>query len=374
MVLSELKNASDVLSKINNKHTDVKDISSFAQRTRIYTPDGTDSAWYYTHHPFITRFKGRFYVFYSSGRRNEDDCGQRIMMAVSDDFAAWSISPLVDSIMGEHSERVLYCKGCYVHEGVLTVYYHGYEYLPELIRKNADGSALRPLAENHRSMNECTYRISTEDGVHWSAAVDMGFVLGGNIKPVRYGDTLLWAGYGSLAYSKAVDGRGDWQSIRLHLESNTERPRAITESGLYRTREGVFVLMSRTNGGTQLAAASLDGGMTWTDMYRSDYPDYCAKFEYGELSDGRCYFLGNDSVARAELVLCTSDNGIDFNRWYLLGNTPYEQMREGMYKGGDYGYPTSFFDGEYMYIVYSLDKEGLEAMRIPLEKLDIERT
>ncbi|MGM9683529.1 MAG: exo-alpha-sialidase [Eubacteriales bacterium] len=365
------ENAKEVLMSVNNRCSDTKDLSCRVERSRIYTPDGTESAWYYTHHPFITKFRGRFYVFYSSGRRNEDDCGQRIMMAVSDDFKSWSISPLVDSVMGEASERVLYCKGCYIRDGVMTVYYHGYEYDSAGLRQNDDGTALRPLEENCRRINHCTFCISTPDGMTWSKPKELGYLIGGNLSPVEYGGLLLWAGYGSLACSDKLSGTDDWQNIRLRLDPDTERPRAITESGMYRTADGAIVLMSRTNGGCMLAAASFDGGKSWTDMYRSQFEDYGAKFQLGELSDGRYYFLGNNSKARAELVFVTSEDGINFSRFYLLGDKPYEQVRKGLYKGGVYGYPTNYFDGEYMYVVYSLDKEGLEAMRVKLTDLDI---
>ncbi len=364
-------NAKEFLTAVNNRCDSMKDLTDKVEKSRIYTPDGTDKAWYYTHHPFITSFKGRFYVFYSSGRRNEDDCGQRIMMATSDDFKTWDIKPLIDSIFGENSELVLYCKGCYIRDGVLTVYYHGYEYDAAGLRKNEDGTALRPLEENCRRINHQTYCVQTTDGENWTAPKPLGYLIGGNLSPVEMEDKLLWAGYGSLAYTERLSGDGDWNNIRLRLDPDTERPKAITESGFYKAPDGEIVLMSRTNGGCMLAGASFDGGITWTDMYRSKFADYCAKFMFGTLPDGRNYFLGNNSKERAELVLITSDDGMNFSRFYMLSNEPYEQVRKGLYKGGDYGYPTNYIDSEYMYVVYSMDKEGLEAARVRLSDLDI---
>ena len=43
-------------------------------------------AWNYAHHPFLTRFRGRFFLCFSSGVCHEDDVGQRIMFTGSDDF------------------------------------------------------------------------------------------------------------------------------------------------------------------------------------------------------------------------------------------------------------------------------------------------
>ena len=55
------------------------------ERARIYTPSD-DEDWYYSHHPFVTGFDGKLYAFYSSGRRNEDDCGQRNAHSLSKHF------------------------------------------------------------------------------------------------------------------------------------------------------------------------------------------------------------------------------------------------------------------------------------------------
>jgi len=247
---------SSLLHQINNRHKSEKDLGDKVEKSRIYTPDGTDAAWYYSHHPFITKFKGKLYAFYSSGRRNEDDCGQRIMIAVSEDFQSWSVKPLVNVKWGEYSELVHYCKGCYIKDGVLTVDYHSYEYMPEVVRHTVDGLNLRPLAENHKAMNGCTWCIQTTDGEHWTEAKSLTFLHGGNLSPVQYGDKLLWAGYGSLAYTDNLAGDDGWQSIRLRLDPDTERPKAITESGIYQMPDGTIILMSRRSRMSRVTARS----------------------------------------------------------------------------------------------------------------------
>lgn len=373
--------AADILSQIKFGNISLDGYAD-TEVSRVYTPDGTDSAWYYSHHPFMTVFNGKYYIFYSSGRRNEDDCGQRIMMAVSDDFKNWNVSVLVDSIQGDSTELVLYAKGLYVYNGVLTVYYHGYEYSPEVIREQTDKTCeypyLRPLDVNVEKTDkyELTYYIQTSDGVNWTDAVSLGNVYGGNISPKQYAtadgkDILLWAGYGSLSYSEDLSGVGTWKNIRLKLGTDI-KVNAITESSIYQLSDGTFVHMSRTNGGTQLASASFDGGKTWTEMQLSACIDYSAKFEYGTLPDGRYYYLGNLSYGRAELVLMTSENGTDFNNAYYLGSdNSYKQQKTGLYKGGAYGYPTSYFDEEYMYICYSIEKEAIGVMRVKLSSIGV---
>ena len=49
----------------------------------------------------------------------------------------------------------------------------------------------------------------------------------------------------------------------------------------------------------------------------------------------------------------------------------YTMMKDGMYKGGLYGYPTSYFDDNYMYVIYSLRKESVEVLRVPLAAIGV---
>ncbi len=369
--------AESVLTSINFKPTGMKNLISKVEEVEVYTPDGSESDWYYSHHPFMTYFNGKYYIFYSSGRRNEDDLGQKVMMATSTDFKNWTLSPLMDTLQGNHSEEVLTAFGLYEYEGKLTVYIYAYEYAENVIGTNADGTPLRPKADGSVTIvkeRSRVYYMQTSDGVNWSEPTYMmnwngG---GGNQSPERFGDLLIWVGFGSISYTSDLTGLSGWKDVKLKLDSKTERPNAITESGIYQTSDGTLVLMSRTNDKKMLSAASFDGGKTWTDMYLSDFNDYGAKFQFGTLPDGRYYYVGNISAARAELMLMISEDGVNFNTVYYLGNTEYIQQKDGLYKGGNYGYPTTYIDNEYLHVVYSRGKEALGVLRVKLSDIGVQ--
>lgn len=338
------------------------------ERARIFTPNGD---WYYNHHPFVTFFQGRLWAFWSAGHLNEDDCGQRIMMASSENFRDWEVSVLVDSIPGEASELVCFCKGCYVADGKLRVFWQSYEYEPSTLRKNPDGTPLRPLDADSVRWQKGVFYTETADGEHWTEPVSMGTIYGGNLSPeALISGRLLWAGYGSLSWSDDPSAVGTWENIRLGYGSGVGKPRLITESGFYQTADGVIYLLSRTNDQYLYAAASYDNGSTWTGMYPTAFPDTSNKFEFGRLPDGRYYYLGGISRSRSEIVLQTSTDGMLFDHWYTLATAPYRQMRpDGMYKNGTYGYMTSCTDDTYLYVIYSLGKESLEILRVPLSDI-----
>ena len=69
------------------------------------------------------------------------------------------------------------------------------------------------------------------------------------------------------------------------------------------------------------------------------------------------------------MVLCVSDNGTDFNKWFLLRTEAYRLQFPGLYKGGIYAYPHAVIDGDYMYIIYSKHKEATDVMRIALKDI-----
>lgn len=347
------------------------------ERTRIYTPDGSDSAWYYSHHPFITQFKGKFYAIYSSGLTNEDDCKQRVMLATSENFTDWTVDVLVDSIMGETSPLVLYATGLYTDGETLTAFYTSYEYQPQTLRRNPDGSALRPEADKSKVDRFGPKYLQTTDGVHWSEAKDVtgsvgNMLLCGNLSPVMLASgRLMWAGYGSMAVSPSGNITGDWSGQKIRVAEGEEEPNSLTESGFFQRSDGMIFLFSRTDGGKTVCAASADEGRTWTDFYHTQLNDYGAKFEFGTLPDGRYYYIGNVDNKRSSVVLMISEDGISFNEWYILADEPYTQMKEGMYKGGVYGYPTTCFDSEYLYVIYSLHKESVEVLRVPLSEIGV---
>ncbi len=364
------ENAKELITNISNspEYVTARDKLDI-ETVRIYTPSG-ETGWYYTHHPFVTGFQGKLYAFYSSGRTNEDDCGQRIMMATSSNFTDWNVSVLVDSIQGESSELVCYCKGCYVYDDTLTVFFQSYEYDASVLRQNEDGTSLRPLEEDAVRHQNGTFYLQTKDGVTWSDPISMGTVYGGNLSPVALqSGKLMWAGYGSLSVSSDPSAIGTWENTRLKLDSSSAAPKLITESGFYQTKDGVIYLMSRTNDTCTYVAASFDDGATWTDMYPSKFVDTSNKFEMGTLPNGKYYYLGGISKKRTEIILMTSSDGVRFNTWYYLANDSYTPLKKGLYKTGVYGYMTSYTDSQYLYVIYSLYKESLEILRVPLTQI-----
>ena len=175
-----------------------------------------------------------------------------------------------------------------------------------------------------------------------------GWLNAGNMSPKKYTyadgkEILLWVGFGTqvLAWTEDLTGLSGWTNVRTEIYEGVKNvkdpkePIENTESSIYQLSDGTLIHISRTNRTcNSLAAASFDGGKTWTPMYESNFTDYGAKFEFGKLPDGRYFYLGNLSPQRAELVVMVSEDGVNFTEGYYLGDT-YYKGKEGLYKGGN---------------------------------------
>lgn len=373
LILPNRQDPVSYLRSVNDRLETVR--RAKVEKYRIYTPNGSEEDWYYSHHPFLTKFKGKYYAFYSSGRRNEDDYGQRVMMGVSEDFAHWELKPLIDSVQhsGYPGEAVLTAAGVYVHDGVMTVLYFGYDFFPELVRRNPDGSPLRPEDKGNRLYSKwTTYSVETTDGEHWSEPRDLDHLFGGNMSPMILDnmERLLWVGHNNVSWTDDLTGRTGWVNSTSKLAPGEPKQRIQCESSHYELPDGTLVLFSRTNGDWSLGCLSFDGGANWTDSYEMGFRDWGAKFSLGKLPDGRIFYLGNNDRGRSQLYLKLSEDGVNFDKWYLLADDFYAAMKKGMYKGGIYGYPTCIIEGDELLAIYSLCKESVEVLRVRLSELN----
>ena len=71
------------------------------------------------------------------------------------------------------------------------------------------------------------------------------------------------------------------------------------------------------------------------------------------------------------MVLTTSDDGVVFDRHYILGDEPHTGPRmPGRAKSGRYGYPSFHILDDTMFVIYSIEKEDIGVCRFALSELD----
>lgn len=351
------------------------------ERVDIYTPDGSEDAWYFSHVPSIVKFKGKFYVTWHSGRRDEDAPGQRVMMAVSDNFTDWKVEVLVDTIMGEYSEKVCGSTILYADEETITLKYSASEYkTKEMLEAEGGGAVGAPGGDKTPDGTSVSNKFNFEsrflhstDGINWTVQEAPSFHTGCQKMFKLKSGQLVSLGHSALAIFEDGKLDGEFRNYELELcEKDKAAANILSESCGYEHEDGTIYVFSRTRSMNMLCAASVDGGKTWTEMYETGFMDVNSRSEMGRLPDGRYYFLSNEGAGRGMLMLTTSEDGIVWDEHYLLGMEGYALMKEGSYKIGNYGYPFSYIDDEYMYVVYSAGKESIRGIKVKLADIGVE--
>jgi len=336
-----------------------------------------DPDWAYCHHASLAYFKGKLYASWSQGRTNEDDLGQRVMLSVSSNFSDWSDPvPIVDSMMGLYSETVLTSQRFYCNGDTLYLYFSKLEYTYESLQEN---HTLRPLDKDGYGVADALYNtayaIYTTDGVNWSEPQELA-VGGGVQAPIKTagGREIFFTGQGVL-YNDDKNGLA-WLPFsidRSYVNDAIKRgANILTEGCGYETDDYVLHLLMRSNAGYLWQSESYDNGKTWSKVYKTNFAVDASMSNSGRLPDGRYYIICNPvfNWKRTPLSIFVSEDGYNFDKQYIIRDeTDYTMQQDGLYKGGAFAYPEAIIQGDYLYVLYSKEKEVMEITRIAIQDI-----
>lgn len=365
-MISEISNAG--ISRETLRYIRVEDVLVFAAR----------KGRAFAHHSFVCKFRGKFYVMWSSGECNEDDVGQTVYLSASKDFYHWEF--VTELKVDGREDAVLTSCGFYVHGGALIAYVGCFSYESGVL------SGGRRIASAGDAGHENTqlYAFVSHDGQHFSAAESLGLKLIPNTVKVLNGNLFLCGNF-TFAVSSTGDGLsgfhvyGIYDGVTDETVDDSEAfhaaavragmPSHVCESDLV-LQDGKYIALFRSqNGGVpwRLYGAESPDGMQWTCPRPTDFSNDTSKFAMGNLPDGRLYYIGNPLRGNREpLVLSVAANGMNFHTHCLLreGNPPLRFS--GFAKAGAFAYPQAVCDGEYLYICYTQNKEDVRILRVKL--------
>lgn len=331
----------------------------------------------FAHHSFACRFRGRYYVMWSSGVRNEDDVGQSVMIARSEDFFSWDI---LTELKAEEKNAVLTSCGFYVRDDALVAYAGSFCYKSEAL-----ADARRNFAAGDRGhKNTRLYAFVSADGVHFGKAQPLGLKVVPNFPPKELDGKLFMCGNYTISVSEQKDGLHGFclhsvygggqdctdDSEAFHAAADEAKmPSHVCECDLIE-RDGRYTALFRNqNGGVAnvLYASESEDGVRWEKPVPTMFSNYTSKFSVGRLPDGRYYYVGNPLRGNREpLVLSLSENGTDFTRHYLLREGDPPLRFAGFAKSGRFAYPCTFADEKYLYVSYTQNKEDVHLLRLEL--------
>ena len=141
----------------------------------------------------------------------------------------------------------------------------------------------------------------------------------------------------------------------------------------YIMKNGVYARLWRIKNDSINAHFSYDKGKSWTELERTGFPDNNSRQVAGSLPDGRIFVVNNPyspSKERNPLVLSISEDGKKFDKAYIIrsGDSGARDIT-GRAKNLGFQYPHAIVAGNYLLVMYSINKESVEVTRIPLDQL-----
>ena len=350
----------------------------------------------YNHHPQVTFYDGKLLATWSSGIYNEDEPGQVMLMAFSEDEGqTWSApKPIFDKKQGKYNQLVYTSEGILPYQDTLIAFCGVNDQQAPLevkqdpiFPKAADGGKL-PYQKIATTDHRTEIKISIDGGLSWSESKTIieGFIP--NLKPVRtVSGRFIVPGNMSFPYVDGSPVSGNWKKRAVPglpqtyvdaprwfeiTQEEINAPFNFCEASLWQMENGSLKAMLRTDQGRLAVTESHDNGENWTSPKLTDFTDCGSRFEFGRLPDGRYFGITcpQPKSVRTPLVLATSEDGTSFDHHYILGDEAATTARiSGRWKYGRYGYPSFLIKDDTMFVIYSNNKEDIQICRFPLSRL-----
>jgi len=335
----------------------------------------------YNHHSCLTKWRGKYWFAWDNCLVNEEWPGQKTMLAWSDDARKWS-EPI---IVADGDEEAGMLRNC----GAL---YAGKDKLYAFIQEKWDlVHATKPGMSIHDN-TKVSYRFDlheSEDGIHWKLAKKGHFDLQWKLEAPRLTKegrllgtatthdfkpgALLWPGDDPEEKPEVIpfpytDDPADYYN------GHDEGLYFYGEASWYQDDDGRIWMWHRDESASCRLGVALseDGGKTWTNVIRTNFPDSMSRVHAGRLTDGRFYLVGNQTymfMDRNFFAISLSDDGAKFNKTYQLIAPRTQQRFPGHLKGHGYQYPSAMADGDRLLIGYSVNKEDIEVGILDVTKL-----
>ncbi|MBC9866378.1 MAG: hypothetical protein F7O42_00590 [Opitutae bacterium] len=357
----------------------------------------TTELWYatpetgtFSHHGFLTYHQGILFACWDSQARDENTSGQRSIFRYSnDDGETWSdpkvlFPPLADNVPASETEQpnpFQTSQGFARIEDRLYAVTCADRELEEKVYRFNEVSRVRIgfLAREVRTdgtLGEIFWLSDTapepEPGYPARPAGDPSLVdkISAYFKEPANLPQLL---FGPRQYPDSDDEhRMNEPSPPWQLADGTW-VRFYRDGGSIHTQSRAEVDASRPR--RNYVSFSFDGGNKWTIPTRTNFPDSVARTNAGKLPDGQVYVINNilpmtpRQGGRSMLAISLSRDGLNFDRMAVIKFIPPPRRYEGKFKGAGYQYPHSVVVRDNLWVIYSVNKEDMEVVRIPLSEL-----
>ena len=328
----------------------------------VYT--ATEDNWTFSHTPNLVVFKNELHLMWSNGEKDEDVAGQRILYSRSSDGIEWSEPEVLatpEIFEPGDPEGALMSSGWHIAGEALVAFMTW-----------APGSSFGDF-ERAR-----LWSLRSTDGEAWEDPVEVtpGTYLEGPQRVAAGRWVLLGQGrhHQPIAFvTDSPDGQSGWTEAPI---GGKVGPARWPEPSLFFRPDGSLVatLRVQTSERRLWAMESRDGGNSWSAPEPTGFPDTPARVSAGNLPDGTVYLVGNPGLGkpalnRDVLTVALSDDGRVFDRAFALLTDPPPLKFEGRAKFSGWQYPNVIVWDDTFYVAYSVGKEDIQVLRIPVDYL-----
>lgn len=314
-----------------------------------------DPDWKFRLHSYLLHHDGKFWCMWSHGPVVEDVPTQHVRYATSLDGLKWSEPKML--IPPPKEPYAYIARGFWVRDGkllALAAHYKG---------KGAFG-VNKELKLEAYAFDEKTDRWNFESVVYDNAI--------NNFPPEKLptGEWMMsrrdarFNVFALIGGTKAIDR---WRSVEI-----VDRIKSVRTSGFspdepiwWVQPDKSLIGLFRDNGGSNrlFRSTSADGGTTWTEPVRTNFPNATSKLHSLRMSNGTRLLISNANprLGRRELHLSSSDDGVVFTRMARLGiPSP---------KPATLQYPHAIEHDGHLLIAYSRNKTAIEIIRVRIADL-----
>jgi hypothetical protein len=308
----------------------------------------------YNNHVYLARYGGRFWALWSCGARHGGHTGQHVRYATSDDGMAWSASA---KVLPAPDDRYLIARGLWVRNGELLA-----------LVARCSGQTRDTRVEALEAL-----RYDGDAG-KWRFAGVIGREIINNYPPVRLpaGEWLVPYRHRELngvdgVLIGGVESLGAWRRVPF----SGGAIRHLTEADTVIRRDGTIAVHFRDNdrSGYLYRSVSTDGGASFSQPLKTDFPDCRSKHYCFRLSSGT-YILINNPVSRDALQVAGSRDGKVFTRTTVLRDEPVALRNPGHDKGSRYSYPHAIEHEGQVYVAYSVNRDDIYVTRVAIEEIE----
>ena len=336
----------------------------------------------FNHGPMLSYYDGKLFVVWYSHAKYENAPGTRAVFAYTEQdipldhsqmrrnqFIRWSQPQILIDSLGEMTEKGKLGAGIWPKFEQINGKLFCTATVKKMVGWGRDGAPSAPIFENlPRLAKHIAADGELSKDTYWlSNSSPEGFEY---ILPFHKAEDKELRNTLTMLHERTLDRRYKYTFPQADDGARFCEPTYYTrpdgkEVGIFRDQKMSMRLYSAIRNSPQ---------QDWSKAVQTNIYDSPSKTVAGTLPAGKVFIIGNflnELWLRDPLLLATSEDGINFDKAYIIraGAPQVMDKSQGDHKGPGFDYPNAIVVGDSIWVSYSICKEQIAVSRIPIDSL-----